>query len=222
MILDVGETLVDETRVWTVWADALGVPRLTFMAAMGAVIARGGEHRDTFDVLGFPDWRSRFEAVNRTYGAFTPADLYADALPSVAALKGAGFRVAIVANQPANRSAELRALGFEPDAMAMSGELGVAKPDPPFFDRALALLGDPDRESVAYVGDRVDNDVVPARDAGLRAIWIQRGPWGTIQDLPPGLIPDLVVGSLAELVKRVGEVWPVIRRGAGSPPPPAR
>ncbi len=39
--LDVGETLIDETRVWSTWADVLGVPRLTFMAALGAAIARG-------------------------------------------------------------------------------------------------------------------------------------------------------------------------------------
>ncbi len=39
--LDVGETLIDETRVWSLWADELGVPRLTFLAALGAVIERG-------------------------------------------------------------------------------------------------------------------------------------------------------------------------------------
>ena len=38
--LDVGETLIDETRVWSIWADLLGVPRLTFMAAFGAVVFR--------------------------------------------------------------------------------------------------------------------------------------------------------------------------------------
>ena len=41
--LDVGETLIDETRVWSIWADVLGIPRLTFMAAFGAVVARGGD-----------------------------------------------------------------------------------------------------------------------------------------------------------------------------------
>jgi len=43
--LDVGETLIDETRVWSTWADVLGLSRLTFMAAFGAAIERGGEHR---------------------------------------------------------------------------------------------------------------------------------------------------------------------------------
>ena len=35
--LDVGETLIDETRVWSTWADELGIPRLTFLAALGDV-----------------------------------------------------------------------------------------------------------------------------------------------------------------------------------------
>ncbi len=42
----------------------------------------------------------------------------------------------------------------------------------------------------------------------MRAIWIRRGPWGIIQELPPGADPTLVVDSLDELVERIGEVWP--------------
>ena len=44
--LDVGETLLDETRFWEGWADLLGVPRMTFLAAAGAVIVRRGDHQD--------------------------------------------------------------------------------------------------------------------------------------------------------------------------------
>ena len=221
VILDVGETLVDETRIWSVWADELGVPRLTFMAALGAVIARGGDHRETFDLLGWSDWRSRYPAVTTTYGGFRDEDLYPDALPAVRALADDGHRIAILANQPVSRSAELRGLGFDPEVMAMSDELGVAKPAPEFFATALALLGDPDPSAVAYVGDRVDNDVLPAIAAGMRAIWIRRGPWGVIGELPPGVRPALVVGSLSELVDRIDEAW-LTRPVAGSPPPRAR
>ena len=55
MCLDVGETLIDETRIWSTWARVLGVTPLTFMAVLGSVLARGGDHRETFDALGFPD-----------------------------------------------------------------------------------------------------------------------------------------------------------------------
>jgi FMN phosphatase YigB (HAD superfamily) len=207
--LDVGETLIDETRVWSTWADELGVTRLTFMAAMGAVIARGGEYGEVFAVFGLTDeeWRARLPNVGVAYGGFQPRDLYPDALRTPPALVAAGYRVAIVANQPAKRTPELRALGFSAEVLAMSDELGVHKPDPAFFERALQLMGEPDPSSVAYVGDRIDNDVLPAARAGMRAVWLRRGPWAAIQELPDDSTASLVVDSLDELVERIGEVW---------------
>jgi len=208
--LDVGETLIDETRIWSVWADVLAIPRLTFMAALGGVIARGGEHRDVFSEFGFAEaaWRALGPEVERRYAGFQEQDLYPDARPAIAALAQAGYRLSVLANQPASRSGELRALGIAPEVLAMSDEMAVAKPDPAFFIRALELMGDPPPERVAYVGDRVDNDVLPAMAAGLRAIWLRRGPWGVIQQLPNGAQPALVVGSLRELTESISAVWP--------------
>jgi HAD superfamily hydrolase (TIGR01549 family) len=203
--MDVGETLIDETRIWSIWADELGVPRLTFLAALGAVIARGGEHRDVFPIFDADDWQLRLPAVEATYGGFRPDDLYPDALPALEALRER-YRVAVVANQPAVRADELRAMGIEADVLAMSEGLGVFKPDPAFFARALELMGSPDPASVACVGDRIDNDVIPAAAAGMRPVWIRRGPWGVIQRLE-AVTPALIVGSLDELVGRIGDVW---------------
>jgi HAD superfamily hydrolase (TIGR01549 family) len=205
--LDVGETLIDETRIWSLWADELGIPRLTFLAALGAVIARGGEHRDVFPIFGADDWERRLPDVERAYGGFASSDLYPDALRAISGLRNAGLDVAVVANQPASRSAELRAIGVDVEVIAMSETLGVAKPQPAFFDRCLELMGSPDAGSVAYVGDRVDNDVIPAAAAGMRAIWLRRGPWGVIQELPGGVRAALTISSLDELVERIGEAW---------------
>ena len=47
---------------------------------------------------------------------------------------------------------------------------------------------------------------IPAAAAGMRAIWVRRGPWGLIQQLD-SIRPALVVDSLDELVKRIGEAW---------------
>lgn len=203
--LDVGETLIDETRVWSVWADLLGIPRMTFMAAFGATVAVDRYPAGVFDLLGVSDWRSHADEVERRYGGFQPQDLYPDALPAIRALGDRGYRVAVVANQPARRDAELRALGVTPDAMGMSDALGVSKPDPAFFARALELMGDPDPGDVAYVGDRPDNDVAPSAAAGMRAVWLRRGPWGVIADAAPQA--HLVVRSLTELVGRIDEAW---------------
>ncbi len=204
--LDVGETLIDETRVWTCWAEVLGITPFTFMAGMGAVLARGGDFRDVFAFLGRPDWERQRSEVAARYAGFGESDLYPDAKPALDALRGAGYRLAIVANQPAERTEELRFLGVRADVMAMSGEMGVYKPEPEFFVEASRLMGDPPPGSVVYVGDRLDNDILPAAAAGFRPVWIRRGPWAAIttDQPPPG---TLAVDSLMELVERIGEAW---------------
>ena len=206
--LDVGETLIDETRVWSTWADELGIPRLTFLAALGAVIERGGEHRDVFGIFGVDDWQLRLASVEGAYGGFRDEDLYPDAIRAIDALREAGHRIAIIANQPASRTDELRAIGVDAEVLAMSEAMGVGKPAPAFFQRALELMGGPDPGDVAYVGDRIDNDVRPAAAAGMRPVWLRRGPWGVIQRIGDGPRPALTVNSLDELVERIGEAWP--------------
>ncbi len=63
------------------------------------------------------------------------------------------------------------------DGVATSGEWGVAKPDPRFFDRVVDFAaGEPDE--ILYVGDHRDYDVRAASDAGLKTALLKRGPWG--------------------------------------------
>jgi HAD superfamily hydrolase (TIGR01662 family) len=203
---DVGETLIDETRVWQVWADILGVTPFTFMAALGAVIANGEDHRAVFQKVGRPDWQALRPAFAEAYGGFGASDLYADAIPTLEALRACGYRIAILANQPAERTAELRALGVDAEILAMSDELGVHKPAPEFYARALELMAAAP-SAVVYVGDRLDNDIRPSLDAGMRAVWIKRGPWAYLatDSAPEGV---LAVDSLSELVDRIADWWP--------------
>lgn len=209
VVLDVGETLVDETRVFHTWAEILGLPDFTLMAVLGGSISNQEKPEDWrrfFEMLQRPDWRDQRPAFEERYGALRESDLYPDARRAIAALRDGGYRVAITANQPARRHAELEALGIDVEAMAMSDAMGVAKPDQAFFSRTLELIGSPAASSVAYVGDRVDNDVRPSADAGMRPIWIRRGPWGFLQE-DSDARAALVVRSLDELVERVGEAW---------------
>ena len=181
------------------WADAYGIPALTFFAVVGAIILEGEPHTAIFDRFGLSDWRERRAAVEAAYGGFQPDDLYPDATRVVPALHAAGYRVALLANQPAQRAEELRALGFEPEVMGMSDAIGAWKPDAAFFERSLELLGHPDPSDVAYVGDRVDNDVVASAAAGMRPVWIRRGPWGRLQADQEG-VALAEIASLDELV----------------------
>ena len=202
---DVGEVLVDETRVWSTWAEVLGMSAFTLMAVLGVAIERGEDHEAAFPRLGLSDWRDRESEVEDAFGGIRAEDLYPDALRALAALRDAGYRLAVVGNQPERRHAELAALGVEPDVMAMSDALGVHKPAPEFFAAVLSLL-EADAGDIAYVGDRIDNDVTPAAAAGLRAVWLRRGPWGRLHEDVRGHA-TLVVHSLDELVARAGELW---------------
>jgi FMN phosphatase YigB (HAD superfamily) len=71
----------------------------------------------------------------------------------------------------------------------------VQKPSPEFFARLAEDVGRPNAE-IAYVGDRVDNDVEPALAAGMVAVHVRRGPWGHLQEPPPRAIR---IRSLDEL-----------------------
>lgn len=209
VVLDVGETLVDETRVFRTWAQIFGLPEFTLMAVLGGSIrdAENAEDwRGFFELLQQPGWRDQQPEFERRYGALRADDLYPDALRAIDGLRAGGYRVAITANQPARRHDELRALGVEVEVMAMSEAMGVSKPDPLFFARTLELIGSPDPAAVAYVGDRVDNDVRPSAAAGMRAIWIRRGPWGFLHEDRDGHA-QLEVRSLDELLERIGDAW---------------
>ena len=82
------------------------------------------------------------------------------------------------------------------DVISSSASLGVKKPDPRFFELVVDSAGC-DAAEVAYVGDRVDYDVLPAAAAGLVAVHVRRGPWGMIQVTPPEAA--IVIDDLASL-----------------------
>jgi HAD superfamily hydrolase (TIGR01549 family) len=197
---DIGEVLIDETRVWAVWAELLGVSPLTFAAVLGAAITQGGDHEAVFPhIAPNVDWVEFEDEHERRYGGFRPEDLYPDAATCLEELRSLGFTVIVAGNQPGRRAEQLRALQLPVDVLVTSDELGVEKPDPAFFTALLGLAEVQDPAEVLYVGDRVDNDLVPAAAAGLRTCWLRRGPWGHLQDVPAGVEPDLVLEGLGEL-----------------------
>jgi len=215
IVFDVGETIVDETRFYAILADHLRVPRLTFFAIAGAMIARGGTHRDAFELFR-PGIDLQAE-LDRLGEAGQPVvvsldDLYPDALPCLRELASAGYRLGIAANQPEATAHVLAELDIPLELIATSAGWGIEKPARAFFDRIGAELGLPHGQ-IAYVGDRLDNDVRPARAAGMVAVWVRRGPWAWIQagrGVPRE--PALVVEDLATLPGKL--------RAAGLSPPP--
>jgi len=206
VIFDVGETLVDETRGWAEWADWLGVSRLTMMAAIGAVIARGEHHRRALEMVRPGIDLDAEIAKRRRAGSlyhFGRDDLYPDAVSCLEALRAAGFRLAVGGNQPLDAELILRNLGLPFDVVATSASMGIEKPSPEFFRQFARLLDVPPGE-IACVGDRLDTDVGPAKAAGMVAVFLRRGPWGLIQSSrqkPTGAAIE--IDSLLELPDRL-------------------
>jgi FMN phosphatase YigB (HAD superfamily) len=107
--------------------------------------------------------------------------------------------VGVAGNQTARAGSLLRALDLPADFIAASEEWGVEKPSPAFFAKLISELGLPPAE-IAYVGDRVDNDVRPALAAGMIAVFLRRGPWGYLfAEHPDAQRAHLRIDSLADL-----------------------
>jgi HAD superfamily hydrolase (TIGR01549 family) len=202
-VFDVGECLVNETREYGTWADWLGVPRHTFSAVFGAIIARGLDYRETFRVFR-PDFDLIEEREKRAAAGqpewFGEDDLYPDVRPTLAALRDAGLWVGIAGNQTVRAGGILRSLGLPSDLVATSDDWGVAKPDPAFFE-CLVKAAPCGADEILYVGDRLDNDIRPAMTVGLQTALILRGPWAVIQRDSPEAdrLPTIRIDSLAEL-----------------------
>jgi len=199
---DIGEVLIDESRVWREWAAIVGVSPATLAAVLGAAIVQGEDHEAALDhVAPNVTWRELEDEHESRYGGFRVDDLYPDVVGCLADLTAAGFEVVLAGNQPARRRAQLEALpGIAPPAsrVIVSDELGVAKPDPAFFTALLDTLGCSPGE-LLYVGDRVDNDVLPAHALGIATCRLERGPWGRLQEVPEDIEVDLALEGLGEL-----------------------
>lgn len=203
VFFDVGETLVNEERQWGLWADFLGVTRLTFFGVLGSLIASNEHHRRVFEIIqpGFDRQAANLERQQSGIpDEMQLSDFYPDAIPCLQALKSRGYKVGLSGNQPARAEALLTSYGLPVDYIASSSSWRIEKPDPHFFQKILEITALEPSE-VAYVGDRLDNDIFPALEVGLKAIFVRRGPWGFVHATRPEVVrANLVLDSLENLV----------------------
>ncbi len=111
-------------------------------------------------------------------------------------LREAGWLVAVVTNGAGDiQRAKLARTGIDQrvDAVCISDEIGIRKPDVGIFHAAAQMVGVPDCSGGWMVGDNAHNDVDGGRTAGLRTIWVSAGG--------EGVEADHVVSSAAEAVE---------------------
>lgn len=203
VVFDVGETIMSDTTFWGLWADWVQVPRHTLSGLVGAVTALGMDNVEALKLVkpGFDLAEERAKREASGHGEqITEADLYPDVRPALRTLREHGVWVGIAGNQTARAGELLTMLDLPADAIATSGAWGVAKPNPEFFAK-VAQWAPASPDEIVYVGDHRDNDIIPAKQFGLRTAHIRRGTLGYLQAGDPALkaAADWQIDSLLEL-----------------------
>ena len=196
IFFDVGSTLVDETAAYDHRArEMIQGTEITFcefdrkrkeLAAMGY---DGNSEAIKFFGLKKTPWHSEDEV------------LFSDAAETLKQLKKRGYHLGIIANQPLGTEKRLDERGVLQffDVVAASAELGVAKPNAEIFQRALEMAGCLSSNAV-MVGDRLDNDMIPAKSIGMNTVWIRKGT-AAYQDRACGKnAADWIIDTLGDLL----------------------
>ena len=102
-----------------------------------------------------PNLSPTLEHLRKTFVSAT-VDLYPDSLPAIGALREGGTRVALVSNCSFDTPPliERLELAREFDAIILSFEVGILKPDPGIYEAALSSLGDIPPEEALFVDDQ--------------------------------------------------------------------
>ena len=214
MFFDVGSTLVDETEAYNHRIqEAIAGTDITY--------AQFQEKRLEFAKQNL---KSDIEAL-KFFGLDKPAWHREDEVPYPEAeeilkyLKNLGYKLGVIANQSfgtAERLNQWNLLQYI-DVVAASAELGVAKPDSAIFQKAFEIAGCTAEEAV-MIGDRLDNDIVPAKKLGMRTVWVKQG-FNAYQDITliaPEYRPDASIDNLLELKRFFNDILTGYTIPAGS------
>ncbi len=201
IFFDIGYTLVDEDEVW--------IERCKEQVATKQAVSLGLDAnalmRDiqTASVLLEPQWKYVVEKYGFTQSAKYNdrfEKLYEDA-PFVLEELCKKFKLGIIANQSGNLSERLRRWHIDKyfSVVISSSDYGFSKPDTRLFSVALEKANVPSCNAV-MVGDRLDNDIFPAKQLGFQTVRIKQG-FAKNQIAPNELYaPTFEVDNLTEIL----------------------
>ena len=167
------------------------------------LISQSGSLRTKLCLEFLGDIQRKDELLRLTdrYWLFESSDMYHDCLVQIRELKNNGYAVGIIANQPATVKETLAndQVLQNIDFLGISALVGLEKPNPVLFQLAVDSLGFAANE-IVHVGNRIDNDVIPAKSIGMKTVWLRRGeanPNPSASDLKEA---DLTVTDLNNLI----------------------
>ena len=197
LFFDVGTTLIDETESYSHRIrDVISGTDITF--------EQFNEKRIEFAKQNL---KSDLEAIKFFGLKNTPwhkedEKPYPEAEQVLKYLSEKGYKTGIIANQSAGTAERLESWGLLKyiDVVMASAEEGVAKPDREIFLRALKRAECSPENSV-MIGDRFDNDIVPAKEIGMKTIWVKQGMAAYGSPVSEDEMPDCIIESIADLTK---------------------
>lgn len=196
LFFDMGNTLFDEQRAFEHRIREMAqIAGVEYEWLYGEAVALYGQHIKGDLALArrlgieLPRWHKEDE---------TP---YEDAEECLRTLSQK-YKIGIIANQSFGIAERLEKYGLLRyiDLVAASAEEGVSKPDHRIFQIALDKSGCIPARAV-MIGDRVDNDIIPAKAMGMHTIWLRCGIWRDWQITGEQEQADCVAYGLAEVCK---------------------
>ena len=111
------------------------------------------------------------------------------------------YKIGIIANQSEGTAERLENWGLLKyiDIVISSAEEGIAKPDPEIFIRALNRA-ECKSDRAVMIGDRLDNDIYPAKKLGFSTIWVKQGFSSYQTPVNEAYIPDFTVEKLEDIL----------------------
>lgn len=197
LFFDVGSTLIDESRANEHRIlDAIEGTDISYeQAYLQAVRLAKQNIANPIKRLGLPitPWHKEDEIV------------YPQAAECLAGLHRE-YKIGIIANQSPGTADRMKDYGLLQylDLIVASAEEGIEKPDLRIFELALKRAGCLP-ENAVMIGDRLDNDIIPAKQMGMKTIWIRQGFGGMGYPLTEEDTPDCCVNDLRELFEIILE-----------------
>ncbi|WP_124100609.1 HAD family hydrolase [Ruminococcus sp. Marseille-P6503] len=171
LFFDIGSTLIDETECYNHRIrDAIEGTDITF--------EQFNEKRIFFAKQNLKSDVEAIKFFGLTKTSWHTEDMkpYPEAENVLKTLSEQGYNIGIIANQSLGTQSRLESWGLMKyiRLVAASAEEGVAKPDKEIFLRALSRAECPPENSF-MIGDRLDNDIEPAKRLGMKTIWVKQG-----------------------------------------------
>ena len=112
------------------------------------------------------------------------------------------YKIGVIANQSLGTSERLENLGVRKyiDLIIASAEEGVSKPDRRIFEIALERSCCKP-ENAVMIGDRIDNDIVPAKQLGMKTIWVKQGLGSLWNITDESEKADMEINNLSDVLK---------------------